>query len=198
MSALFRPIALLTALAGLVLAGPALAATIPAKLVVEDNAKMFSPDAIDQAKKLISENKGQIEREVHLETYEKLSDAEQKRFDAAKGDRAKLEDFWHEWTQARASGEKGLVIVVNRSPGHVGVVTSATMGKFFTKEHTSEVQKRLLSKLQEAGKARAEKRPAAEEQKLRDEGLISAMDYASKHIPASFGTQPAPKPTVED
>src|SRR5262249_50136757 len=197
MSALFRPIALLTAVAGLVLAGSARAATIPAKLVVEDNAKMFSPDAIDKSKKLISENKGQVEREVHLETYEKLTDAEQKRFDAAKSDTERAA-FWNEWIKAKASGERGLVIAVNRNPGHVHVIASNTMAKFFTAEDREEVRKRLYNKLSEAGKARKAKKPANEEQELRDEGLISAMDYVSKHLPASFGTQPGAKPTVED
>ena len=181
------------------LAGPALAATIPAKLVVEDNAKMFSPDAIDKAKKLIAENKGQVEREVHLETYEKLSDAEQKRFDEAKGDDDRRAAFWRDWTKGKASGEKGMVIAINRSPGHVSVITSDTMGEVLHAGKTDEVEKRLAE--QAAGSRqgpRGEAEPATEEQKLRDEGLISAMDYAGKHIPASFGTQPGPKPTVED
>ena len=60
MTALSRPLALLAAVVGLVVAGPALAekgpSSVPAKLIVEDNAKMFTPDAIDQAKKRISES----------------------------------------------------------------------------------------------------------------------------------------------
>jgi hypothetical protein len=133
MSALFRPIALLTAVTGLLVAGSA-RAVVPAKLIVQDNAKMFSPEAIDKAKKLVSENKGQVEREVHLETYEKLSAADQKRFDAVKGDKTKVGEFWRDWTKGKASGERGLVIAINRHPGHVSVITSDTMGKFFTRE----------------------------------------------------------------
>lgn len=192
MTALFRPVALLTAVAGLVLAATAAAekglSTIPAQLVVEDNAKMFSPDAIDKAKKLISENRGQVAREVHIETYEKLSDADRKRFEAAKTDDEKRR-FWVDWTKAKAAGERGLVIAINRSPGHVSVIPSNEMAKAVTKEQREEIQKRLLTKLAESAKARKEGKPEAEQQKLRDEALVSAMEYTAKQLPASFGTR---------
>ena len=200
MTAYLRLFGVLAVLAGLAISGRALAdkassvADIPAKLIVEDNAKMFSPSAIDKAKKLVSEAKGFVEREVHVETYEKLSEADQKRYDDAKSPEA-VKNFWKEWTKGKASGEKGIVIAINRSPGHVSVLTTDTMGKFFTTEHREEVEKRLLAKLSEVVKARKEKRPGAEEQALRDEGLISAVEYTSRHIPASFGERTVPGST---
>ena len=107
MTAYLRPFGVLAVLAGLAISGRALAdkassvADIPAKLIVEDNAKMFSPSAIDKAKKLVSEAKGFVEREVHVETYEKLSEADQKRYDDAKSPEA-VKNFWKEWTKGKA------------------------------------------------------------------------------------------------
>src|SRR5262245_17962533 len=137
MTAYLRLFGVLAVLAGLAITGRARAdkassvADIPAKLIVEDNAKMFSPNAIDKAKKLVSESKGFVEREVHLETYEKLSAADQKRYDDAKSPEA-VKNFWKDWTKDKAAGEKGIVIAINRSPGHVSVIVSDTMAKFFT------------------------------------------------------------------
>src|SRR5262245_66672242 len=109
MTAYLRYFGVLVVLGGLAFTGQARAdkgpsvAEIPAKLIVEDNAKMFSPDAIDKSKKIISGAKGFVEREVHLETYEKLSEAEQKRFSEAKTD-SDRENFWKDWTKTKASG----------------------------------------------------------------------------------------------
>ena len=129
-------------------------AQIPAKLVVEDNAKLFSDDAIDKAKKIISENKGSVEREVHVETYSKLSEADQKKFDEVKSNASKREAFWKEWTKTRASGEKGVVIAINYNPGHVSVIVSSTMAKFFTRDDREEVQSRLVAKFKAAKAAK--------------------------------------------
>jgi hypothetical protein len=189
MTAFLRKFGLLSVLGGLVLAGPALAekapASIPAKLIVEDNAKLFSEEALNKAKKTIADHKGLVEREVHLETYARLSDADQKRYDAVKADTAKREQFWLEWTKAKASGERGLVIAINYEPGHVSIIASDEMAKSFGRDQRDEVQKRLVAKLREA-----RNKPDAERTKLHDEGLAAAMTYVGDHIPASYGTTP--------
>src|SRR5262245_55991126 len=123
MTAYLRTTGLLSLVAALGITGLARADNtpprIPARLIVEDKAGLFSDEAIDKAKKAIAENKGIVEREVHVETYRKLSDADLKRFDEIKSDKAKTEDFWREWTKGKTSGERGLVIAINWDPGHV-------------------------------------------------------------------------------
>jgi hypothetical protein len=190
MFAYLRKSGVLVALGGLLLAGPAWGAkapppaNVPARLILEDNAKLFSSEAVDRAKKAISEHKGTVEREVHVETYAKLSEADQKRFDEVKADAGKKAEFWRDWARGKVAGEKGLVVLINWDPGHVHVVTSDVMGKAFTGEHRDEVQRRLVEKFKAAKAAGTD----AERQKLQDEALVSAMEYAGNHIPASFGT----------
>ena len=196
MSAYLRNLGLLAVVGTMSLVGAVHAesvpARIPARLIVEDKAGLFSDEAIDKAKKAIAENKGIVEREVHLETYAKLSEADQKKFEAAGTDKSKLDDFWREWTKTKASGERGLLIAINRSPGHVSVITSDAMSKFFTRENRDELQNQLTAKLSEAAAARKGGKSEAEQQKIRDDGLVSAMQYASRHIPESYGTDKVP------
>ena len=187
MTVYLRMFGCLAVLAGLGLAGPVraekAAKDAPARLILEDNAKLFSAGAVEKAKKLIADVKGSEGREVHVQTYAKLSDAEEKEFDKIKGDDGKKREFWKKWAHGKLAGDRGLVILVNWDPGHVHVIASETMGKFFTGDKQGEVYKRLLDKFGEAKKAKTE----PEAQKLKDEGLVSATEYVASHLPKDFG-----------
>ena len=110
MTAYLRCIGVLTVLAGLILTGQARAekavALVPARLVVEDNGKMFSVEAVDKAKKIISDSKGQVEREVHVETYPPFSDAAKKEFDSFENGRRKG-GVLEEMDERQGSGRQG-------------------------------------------------------------------------------------------
>jgi hypothetical protein len=188
MTAYLRMFGCLAVLAGLGLAGPARAEktvkNAPARLIVEDNAKLFSAAAVEKGKRAIADVRGSEGREVHFETYGKLSDAELKEFNALKADEGKKRDFWKKWAHGKLAGDRGLVILVNWDPGHVHILASETMRKFFTGDKEGELYKRLLDKFGEAKKAKTE----AESQKIRDEGFVSAMEYTASNLPKDFGT----------
>jgi uncharacterized protein len=189
MTAFVKKFGLLTVAGALVLAGPATAekaSSIPARLIVEDNAKLFSQEALDKAKKVIADHKGTVEREVHLETYAKLSDADQKRFDAVKDDKEKKEQFWLDWTKTKVAGERGLVIAINYDPGHVSIHVSDQMAKSFGSDKRDQIRRHLVPKLAAGKKAMSD----AERMKHNDDGLIAAMTFVGDTLPSSFGTTP--------
>jgi hypothetical protein len=93
----------------------------PAQLIIEDNAKLFSEDAKQQAKNTVSGAMGIGNRQVHIETYEALSAEERKQFEAAK------ETFWGDWAKTKAQGNRGIEILICKEPKHVHVLADKTM-----------------------------------------------------------------------
>ena len=192
MTAILRKFGLLSVIAAIFAAGPVAATEVgkklPAHLIVEDSASMFSAEAIEKAKRVIADSKGSDGREVHVETYSKLSESDQKKYDAAKTKETK-ETFWKDWVLNKAKGDKGVIIAISRSPGHVEVLTSEKMGKFVTADDRKEVRKILLTSFGAAADAKKAGKSDAEQMEIRDKGLVSAMDYVGRRLPPDFGTQ---------
>jgi uncharacterized protein len=155
----------------------------PAELIVEDNAGMFSPEAIAKAKKTVAASIGKGVRQVHLETFKALSQDEKKEFDAAGEDKAA---FWKKWSQSRLVGDRGVVILVNRSPGHVDVLADRQMReRGFSNEKEKKVSKLLLDAFHKAKQAQDAGKPEAEQQAIRDEGLQTVAEYLKEELPTS-------------
>src|SRR5262245_441626 len=153
----------------------------PATLIIEDGAGMFSDAAKEKAKQIVREHRGAVARDVHIETYTKLSEAERKEFDALeqKKDSDGLKKFWSDCARSKAVNDKGVLALINRSPGHVHVLADrATRDNGFILERERDLAAVFLNKLKES-----QGKPDAEAQKLRDEALISGAEYLRNHLP---------------
>jgi len=166
MNAILRYSLATLAIAGLISASPALAEApkTPAQLIVEDNGNMFSTKAIEKAKETIAESMGAGSRQVHIETFKGLSDAEKAKLEKA-GDNKK--PFWNEWARAKVTGDRGLMILINRSPGHVHVLADKQM-----RDHgvTQDMERKIEEMLVDKFKA-AKELGEAEQSAARDAAL---------------------------
>ncbi len=186
MNAILRSSFALMAIAGLMSARPALAETkvpnTPALVSIEDSAEVFSDAAKARAKTTIQNSVGEGNRQVHIETYKALSAAEKSELDAA----SDKDKFWKDWAKAKAKahGDRGVVVMVNRSPGHVEVLVDKLYHEHgFTNEKEQKVRSLLLTSLKEAAKAKTDGKTDAEQTALRDAGLQSMSDYLRDELP---------------
>src|SRR2546421_11844622 len=83
--------------------------TTLAELTVEDGASLFSADAILKAKKTVAGSKGEGVRQVHIESFKTLSEAETKELEAAGDNKEKLKAFWSKWGKSKVAGGRGNV-----------------------------------------------------------------------------------------
>ena len=176
------------AIAGLITASPVLAAGKPstsAQVVINDSANLFSASAIDKAKNIISSAMGEGNRQVHIETYKELSASERKELEATGADKA---EFWKKWAQGKAKGDEGIVILVNRSPGHVKVLADKKMREHgISSDKVTKIEDMLYTGFHEAKKPKEDGMPKSESEQMtvRDSALISVADYIKAALPTS-------------
>ncbi|WP_020471616.1 hypothetical protein [Zavarzinella formosa] len=185
MRTIFRSVGLLALLTGLMGVAPAMAAPVPSKageLKVEDNAKLFSEDAVSKMKRdfanWVSSKTG---REVTFWTVAKLSDAEKTKRDALKDDDAKR-TFLKDLAKSHAMDEhdKGVFIFICRNPAFVGVIVDKDMReKGFDNTKESKLHDLLFNGLKDAhGKS-----GDAEQQTARDATLRKAVEFLENNLP---------------
>jgi hypothetical protein len=158
----------------------------PAELTVEDSGDLFSPEAITKAKKTVAGSLGQHRRQVHIETFKTLSDSDKKDYEAAQGDKKKLQTFWNNWAKSKLVGEHGILILVIRSPGHVVPLVDRQMRDAgFSEEKEEKLQTMLLDAFHKAKAAKDAGKTDAEVQVIRDEGLQEVAEYLKTNLPES-------------
>jgi hypothetical protein len=180
-----------TALALLALVAPrwASAAGNPVRLVIEDNAGLFSEGAKDSARQRLAQVNGKVDREVHLKTYPSLPEAMQARIDAAGKDSAKKNEVWREFTLSHVKGERGLVVLICWKPGRVEVATDRALAAAgFDGSKTRSLQQSLAKNLDAPSKNKNE----AERRKELDQALNSFVNEVAQSIPLEKARVAAP------
>src|SRR3569832_76007 len=91
----------------LVSSGAALAQTASG---VRDDAKFFTPAAIDEAEQIIKDINSQYKKDVRIETFATIPDDRKAAFDPANKD-----EFFSQWAteRARAAGVNGVYVLIN-------------------------------------------------------------------------------------
>jgi uncharacterized protein len=181
-------------LLGGALAGPASAAAPK----VEDNAGIFSPDAVRRANDVINQIKQRYNEDLVIETFPKIPESKQAEFSRIpKDDRKARHDFFLNWAKQGAADERvgdrargGIYVLICMSPGHIeAIVDRAAERKTFTYQDRDELVQRLQKHFEAAGKA-ADK---AEKQKHYDAGVEEAVNFVRDTIRSHGGsTQAAP------
>jgi hypothetical protein len=184
MSAIWRRSRVLAAIAVWLTSTVAYAApaTTPAQLIVDDNAKFFSPEKIKEAKAIIAESLGTGSRQVHVETCASLSADEMKQWTDASDKSA----FWLEWakSKAKANVDRGVVVLICVEPKWLEVMADNQMhDKGFDRAKEKELRVRMTEYLRKSTKLSGE-----EAQAERDAALISAAKYLKMELPTTVLT----------
>ncbi|MCE9534673.1 MAG: hypothetical protein K8T89_26660 [Planctomycetes bacterium] len=162
---------------------------VGAILLLEDNAGLFSDAAKEKAKTSIGGSMGDANRQVHVETYSALTADEKKDFDATG---ANKKEFWDKWAKSKAKGDRGVMILVVRSPGHVHVLTDRLFReKGFTSSKEEKIAETLVTAFKAAAKAKDDGKSEAEQKTLRDNALVSVADYLKAELPTSISNPSA-------
>ncbi len=180
MKAIFRAIPVALIALGFVAPAWAAKASSPARMIVEDNAKIFSDEAKEKAKKIVSEAVGEVAREFHIETYDKLSEADAKEA-ATQGD-----TFWNKWVEARLKGDRGIVVLINMTPPKVFVrADKAVRDLGFDAEKEKNLRDKIIDQFK--------KNPTASQKERQadfDAGLVSAAEYVRANLPMGSNAPP--------
>lgn len=170
------------------LCAPAGAAS-PVRLIIEDNAGLFSEGAREEAKAKLARLQSPVNREVHIQTYRELPESQSKALEAAKGDKTKVQGVWEGWASDHLRGERGLVVLINWEPGKVMVkADKAISNAGYSNASASELRERLIKSLGEAKKNKNE----ADAKKLLDEALAGAVSLIATTLPLERGRAGAP------
>ena len=152
---------------------------VPARLTIEDEAGLFSDSTKKKAKETIANVAGDRERDVHIQTFKSLSDEEKKDLAAATDD-AEKKKFWDNWSRRKATGEKGIVVLALRSPGHVQIlVSSGYEAEGFTPDIHNKIRDQLLAGLRDASK----KGNDTDQEVARDATLLEVTKYIASNLP---------------
>jgi uncharacterized protein len=145
---------------------------VDGRLIVEDRAEMFSPEAVKKAKGILAEVRDTAAREMNVYTFTEIPESKKKEF-------AKLEsstqknDFFHAWAKEELIGSRGVVVFVCRSPGHVQVFADKQIrDKGFANRDEEHVLKLFLERFKEA-----KDKPKEEQAAIRDKALLSAAEF---------------------
>lgn len=160
--------------------GTAAGAGHPVRLVIEDNASLFSEGAKEAARQRLSQVNAKVDREVHLKTYPNLPEAMQARLDAAGKDSAKKNEVWREFTLSHVKGERGLVVLICWKPGRVEVASDRALSSAgFDAGKTRALQQSLAKSLEAPSKNKNE----PERKKELDQALSAFVNEVAQSIP---------------
>ncbi len=174
------------AVTSFVMVDPALASnaskpSTPAQLIVEDGAQFFTPAKIEEAKAIVAQSMGQGSRQVHVETFNSLTPAEQGALKNAT-DNDKKKKFWNDWALSKTKADRGVSIFILKDPQHFEVKVDRQMHSLgFDDVKESELKKLVLNHLKQAGQAEKPETKQAE----FDATLLAIANYAQTALPAT-------------
>jgi tetratricopeptide (TPR) repeat protein len=139
---------------------------------IKDEAKFFSPEAVQKANEEIRAIATKYKRQLVIETIPALPDDESAKVKAMTA--AEREKFFHEWTLKRAEKDKinGVYLLVCRNPTHLQVVVTPQARTVFNTEARDRLARLLLGKFRE---------------KKFDEALAEAVRFVREHLAESEG-----------
>ena len=168
-----------------------MAAGRPVRLVIEDNAGLFSEGAKESARQRLSQVNAKVDREVHIKTYPGLPENLVAKMKAAGDDRNKKSEVWREFTSSHLKGERGLVVLVCWKPGHVEVAADkALTAAGFDTAKTRSLREKLAKSLNDPAKAKDE---ATRKQEL-DQALGAFVNEVAMAMPIEKARSAASKP----
>jgi hypothetical protein len=145
------------------------------RLICEDTAGIFSPEAIKKAKGYLAEVQDHYSHEMEILSLRELPEAKRKEFEKLT-DTAAKEHFFTELArdEAKASQARGVFVLIVRKPHYLIVLTDRqTKDKGFTSSDEQRVRGLFLDAFRDASKAEKEE----DKQALYDKGLLSAAEY---------------------
>jgi uncharacterized protein len=168
-------------LAGGLVATPALASKEtmqPGHLLVHDDAKLFTPSGIDQAKKVLADTLFDHGVSVRVSTFLHPPESKKAAAEAAKNDPVQWREFVTAWAKEQASNEgaKGIFVLICRYPGGIAVIADKqTRDRGFTDADEQQMQETLIKAFRESVGPDHKDRPDAA--LLRDAGLKAAVEF---------------------
>jgi uncharacterized protein len=151
---------------------------MPGKMLVNDDAKLFTPAGIEQAKKTLGDTLFDHGLSIRVSTFEQPPESKKAEVDAAKNDKTKWNKFMQKWAheQAPNEGAKGIFILICRHPGGVGVAADdVTRDRGFSDADTAKVDEILTKAFADSVTPDRKDKPDAAT--IRDAGLKAATDY---------------------
>jgi uncharacterized protein len=147
-------------------------------LLVNDDAKLFTPGGIDAAKQVLAATQFDHGLSVRVSTFAEPPANKKAAAEAAKSDPAKWREFMKTWVKEQAANEgaKGIFVLIVRHPGGVGVIADAqTRERGFTDADEAKLVEILTKAFNESiGPDHNDKPDAAQ---IRDKGLKEAVEY---------------------
>jgi len=151
---------------------------MPGKLLVSDDAKVFSPAGVDQAKKTLGDTLFDEGLSVRVSTFAHPPENKKAEAEAAKHDAAKMRKFMQRWAQEQAhnEGAKDIFVLICKNPGGIGVhVDDKTRDRGFTDADTAKLDEILTKAFQDS--LSPEHISTPESVTIRDAGLKAAAEY---------------------
>lgn len=148
---------------------------IDGRLIVEDGAGFFSPEAIRKAKGALAEVHDIYRREMLVMTLRELPEAKAKEF-AKLADASAKDRFFHDLAndEAKASQARGVFVLICRNPSHLTLLLDREVrDKGFAGADELRVRDLLIEKFRAGSKLEKEADKRAE----FDKGLINAAEY---------------------
>ena len=148
---------------------------VEGRLIVEDGAGFFSPEAIKRAKGMLAEVKDRVPREMQIMTIRELPEAKAKEFDKLT-DAAGKDRFFSDLAKAEARGAKarGVFVFICRKPGQLTVLADKEVrDKGFAGSDEQRVRDVLIEKF----RAGAQLDKEEDKRAAYDKGLLSAAEY---------------------
>ena len=184
-SMLKSTLALLALVGLLATSGQALAskqvALTEARLNISDNAGLFSLEARSKAKAEFAKLKTDYECQVTIYTIKELSGPDLEDQKKAKADKTEGR-FWHTYAErmAKDDRDKGIFILICRSPGYVEIIADKQVRAAGLKEASEEeISKKFYTSFYAA-----KGKPEAEAQTLRDSALVDVAKILHDVVPA--------------
>jgi uncharacterized protein len=132
---------------------------------VRDNARLFSPETVTEARAIIKDIEAKFKHSVTVETFDSIPDDKKAAFEKARKSKTDAARFFQQWAidRARASGAQGVFILISKTPGHVEVISDRRETKThnFTAVDAQDLARQLVGDFRE---------------KKFDEGLLAALE----------------------
>ncbi len=129
-------------------------------LTVKDEARFFGPEAVKQANEAIAQIRHRFGRDVLVETYPAVPEADAEKVRAMTG--GERQGYFRAWAQRRARAERvnGVTVLVCRDPMYLYVNVSESARSVFDPAEERQVREALLARFRE---------------RKYDEGLLAAV-----------------------
>jgi S1-C subfamily serine protease len=136
-------------------------------ILVKDEGKFFSAEAVDKANEIIKELWSRYQRDVVVLTFPGVPDQDQEK--VKNMSREERSHYFGNWARSRirTEGINGLLFLVCRQPSHLQIEVSANAREVFDRESIQTLIQTVLEQFRK---------------KDFDEGLRSVLDYARKKL----------------